>query len=470
MTSTDELSVQPTQPTATKSEEVEKRASDRTSDDKLVDLSTGSSQSLATMAPSGVILLPASFGDPHLTLDQLAMIHTNIDSNPVELATTVAEHPSTSSQEATPSATVLKELQTVSAASMNQPSLAELTVEGTRAGLLAAQDLVAAQANNNYDRQVDGGDSSEEGDDDSSLSSTPDFNNGQVDQERADLDEHSNNALQQRFSPVMQQPMERAPKVYQDNTPRHLDAGNSLTQEQSGESPEKASEDEAAIINEQQMPDSIESLMRSGGETGVVDADEQSAADEPTDNESSQGQQQSAAGNNYAQNAELPGYENQNALLAGGANPNQDPAALYGIGSQGSTGALPQVSADEGDDDQGSDDYDDGGENKAIISPSSLYNQQVSFQDKGFPAQLTSSTGQPLLSDSTHSGPVLQDYLQTAAGHYYGKKKKVKKVKKVKVVKVKKKKKKKKHYKVIKYKKKKKKKGKKHVDHGKYYM
>lgn len=430
---------------------------------------------LATMASNGFVLLPKMIQN-RITLDQLAKLHENFDSF-VEQPT--IQHPNSqldqlASRISGSVNSLLADAQDIAikrqdnvAASVNQPYLADPTVTGSNAGL-TTDDLIAAQAINNYGQEDPSG---EDNDDDSSPDFDEPADSGQ-NQDRADSEEGNNNAVaqQHQLNSVMQ-PMNEATNVYEGNIPRHVDLGSSLTQDQSNDSPDKTAtnniDDSPVISPEQMLPDSIESLMRSGGETGPLDTDgsneEPSAADEPDGNPN---QQLAAGGTNYAQNVELPGVTPQDMLLAGNAAAYQVPASLPGV-----TPAHNAVSDDD-DDDQDNDDDDEGNKSNGITSslaPAAL-NQQVSFPDNRLPTQL-GNNDQSLMTDSNYIGPT-HDYLQTAAGHHYKKKKKkkVKKIKKIKIVKIKKKKKK---YKVVKYKKKKKKKkkkGKKSMDHGKYYM
>lgn len=432
---------------------------------------------LATMASNGVVLLPKMIQN-HITLDQLATLHENLD-NSVEQP--IIQHPSSQlDQLAGRLAGDINNLlagtldgpikrQDDGAASVNQPSLADPVVAGSNARV-TAQDLITAQAINNYGQEDPSG--ADNDDDDS----TPDFNEpadvGQ-NQDKADSDEddsgingNSNAVAQQHQLNSVMQPMNGATNVYEGNTPRHVDAGSSLSREQTNDLADKVAannNDEGPVMSAEQMPDSIESLMRSGGETGPLDTDgstdDPSAADEPNGDPS---QQLAAGGNNYAQNVEIPGVTPQDILLAGNAAGYPVASSLPGAASiQGAVGS-------DDDYDHDNDDDDGDGRSNGITSSLTPATLPVTYPDSRLPIQ-SAEGGPQLTTDSSYNGPT-QDYLQTAAGHHYKKKKK-----KYKVVKYKKKikKKKKKKYKVVVYKKKKKKKkkkGKKPMDHGKYYM
>lgn len=148
------------------------------------------------------------------------------------------------------------------------------------------------------------------------------------------------------------------------------------------------------------------------------------------------------------------------------SDPGLQPQEGFGISS--SSLGVPATARRSSEDDEFDDDLDDNDtkpgrtyaelDNRQIVSPMPVYNQQVPVI--GPNGQLESPEIYNSLAD-----------LNTAAGHYYGKKKKVKKI----IIK-KKKKKKVKKVKIIKIKKKKKKLSKKkkmkhhEPDHGKYYM
>lgn len=361
-----------------------------------------------------------------------------------------------------------------------QPSLAELTAAGAAAGLLVHDMLAQANVVNPfpYDELT------------SSLGAAAQQHTGAADDEAsaqmayAQIDPREQ---MQELLAIQQQQLLDEGRQYpvQDEQLRQMAPQRSM-----GSAPVQTRQVSRAVStepeppNEDQMPDSIESLM---GADGAAEADGDDGSSSPS-------------------SASDPGADQQQrAQESTGADESEDGEQTGGLVPQQAVHQQQIVAAalnknDEDDNDEDDDNDNAGvqqpsvaalqpagsnlyGRNDASTQPRLSYDQSIdSFQDPEMMASEFGITGdeqeQSLVAPMRDS---LSD-LNAAAGHYYGKKKKKKKVKKKKIV-IKKKKKKKIKYKkvkIIKIKKKgtKKKvkkyhKGKKHHHghgHRKYYM
>ena len=335
-------------------------------------------------------------------------------------------------------------------------TLSELTAAGTMAGLMV-NDLLSRNAPQNVHPEVPQTESSNQGADftaamsmNGQMSDIPLDSNGidEGDEEGVVLPDQNSLPSADNQQPIYNSYLhQKIPEQYGDVSSLgdddlvglgkrgdHRSSSRALSHAQSA--PSKAAEIEPAPLNEDQVPDSMDSLVRSEGDNvDFGDRDEQEKV--------SDSNLVNSKGNLLQQGA--------NQLAPGEAETTIDP-----------------------NDSNRGNDNDDDEDDRDVTSSAGNIDARADVQDESESRSMPQSHVASFEEDLSNSivTPMRDSLtdLSTAAGHHYGKKKK-----KVKIILKKKKKKKyvKKKVKIVKKKKKPKKKysyKKKHHDHGKYYM